>query len=286
MAILAMLVLFEAFAVPEVTMDLQLIAPWELVRLPSTLTFLSAVFFGVLLLFVAIPMPYLLRTTLMTGAGGTLLAFGLWRMRDAVEGFAFRGHPIMELVFVDAPGTLAVLLVSLLFPVALYWRSRYTASFWSRIAVLVGILTVAAVALFATRAGGMNGSPPVVELMGVAASGDSLMANRISAAVMLLPLATVFFSLLVFLRHPRTGLAGLWAWLYVTAFAAVPLIQAGFVSSWRSGGWKAALEPLEASLFLYAGLLLFPVALGHLIGEVGRLIGLRAFKRSREARRT
>ncbi len=278
MAILSMLVLFEAWAIPTVGTDLHLQAPWVLVQGVGSLTFLAAVFFGGLLLFAAIPMPYIARATLMTVAGATLLVFGILQMQAEVAAFAFRGHPGLAFAFAGEPGVLALLLVSLLFPTALFWRARYTASFWSRIAVLLGVLTVAACYFLLGAIAGSEGSAPLVELFRAAGDSNLYLGNRISVFVLLLPLPLIILSALVFLKHPRSGGAGLWAWLYVTVLGAIPLLQAGFVSTWRGGQWKSVLAPLKVSLFLYAGLLLAPVALGHLIGELERLIRLRSAK--------
>lgn len=282
MAILSMLVLFEAFAIPGIDSAGGLIAPWKQLD-GSTTTLLSGIFFGSFLLAAAIPMPYVVRSGLFVGLGATLLVFGVLKMQAAIDAFAFRGHPGLAFVFAK-PGVLTLMVLSLLFPAALFWRSRYTASFGSRIATLLGILLVVLVYLLAGAVGGGAGSPPIAALFGAAGQSGLYLADRLSVFLLLVPVALVPLSALVFLKHPRSGLAGLWAWLYVTALAAVPLMQAGFVSTYRQGQWKFTLAPLEVALFLYAGLLVAPVALGHFIGEIERLVLLAKARKKDTAR--
>ncbi|MFT5431924.1 MAG: hypothetical protein ACI9OJ_002622 [Myxococcota bacterium] len=272
-AILSMLVLFESFAIPHLSGDMHLIAPWELLTDVGGLSFHAAVFFGVLLLGAALPMPYLARTIVMLGASSTLLVFAVMHMGILVDGFAFRGHPLLAAVFDGSPALLGMVTATLLFPAALNWRGRYTESFTSRIMVLVGILAVLA-AYFLT---GLftGGSPPLLTLVSVLTHSGVLLADRISAALALFPIVLIVLSFLVFRRHPKTGGAGLWAWLFVTTLGAIPIVQAIMVSGFQQGQWKHVLAPLKGSLFLYAALLLLPVALGHFFGEVGWLMARR-----------
>jgi hypothetical protein len=278
MATLGMLVLFEAIAIPLLSPDMHLIAPWTLIRSVDSVTFQASVSLGALLVFTAIPLPYIVRATLLLCTGITMLVFGILHVQDASSAFAFRGHPGLAYVLTEQPAALAMTLGGLLFPTMLYWRSRYTASFSSRIAVLIGMLAMMACYFLVGAIGDLTSATPIVELARTVTNSDSLLANRLSAFALLVPLGVIPFATLIFLKHPRTGGAGFWAWLSVSSLAAVPLIQALFVSSWREGQWKYVLEPLQASLFLYAGLLLAPVALGHVIGEVERLIVLAKFK--------
>jgi hypothetical protein len=272
-AILSMLVLFESFAIPHLSGDMHLVAPWELLIDVGGLSFHAAVFFGVLLLGAVLPMPYLARTIVMLGASSTLLVFAAMHMSILVEGFAFRGHPLVAAVFDGSPALLGILTATLLFPAALNWRSRYTESFTSRIMVLVGILAVLA-AYFLT---GLlsDGSPPLLRLISALSDSGTLLADRISVALALSPIVLIVLSFLVFRRHPRTGGAGVWAWLFVTVLGAIPIVQAVMVSGFQQGQWKHVLAPLKGSLFLYAGLLLLPVALGHFFGELGWLMARR-----------
>ncbi len=273
MGILAMLLLFLSAAVPRVDAAMHFLAPWALLGKFGGLTFHAALFFAVLLPFVIgrLPLPYIVRSVAFLGIGMTMFVFALSHMRIAISEFAFRGHSGITL-FLDGPaGLLVYVMATFLFPVALYWRSRYTASFASRIAVLFGALVVLSAYFVMGAVAGGEGPPPVVALFSSLSDSGLFLADRITVGLLLVPLMLLPLALLVLLPHPRSGLAGLWAWLYVTAIGVIPLVQAGFVSHFRDGGYKYVLAPLKASLLFYAALLVVTVAMGHLIGEVGRL---------------
>ncbi len=280
MAILSLLLLFEAWAVPALGDGMRLVPPWTLMGDSGSLTFAAGVAFGAILVITALPMPYLLRCLLLAGGGIAMLVLALIHARAVVAGFGFRGHPGIALGLAGPAGLTALIAATLVFPTALYWRSRYTASLAARIAVLVGMLVVIS-AYMLGGAAGAGGGPPLLTLISKV-TGATLLADKLAAAVLLIPAIVVPLASLVLLRHPHTGFSSLWAWLHVTALGGAVLIQAGFVSGWRAGEWKAVLAPLESALFLYAALLLAPVALGHLIGEAERLIRLSSLKR-REA---
>ncbi len=277
MALLAMILLFEAFAIPRLAEGMELNPPWELVKQQGGLTFHAAAFFGVLLLLAAIPLPYLVRAATLTGAAATLLVFSLQHVRYAADAFAFRGHPGIE-AFLE-PTPLALGLMALAFPTALYWRSRYTASLAARIAVMLGL--VLAVVAFLSVGRSVGASEGLVQrLIAVVKSG--LRGDRAASACLLLPLVAIPFSLLVWLRHPRSGAAGLWAFLFTAGLGSAPIALAAHVASYREGAFKYVFAPLKPSLLLLAALLLLPIAAGHTLGETERLI--RAFRERRKAR--
>jgi hypothetical protein len=269
MAILTMLVLFEAWAVPRLGESLSIVPPWRLMTDTGSLTFAAGVAFGVLLLVTAIPMPYIVRCALLTVCGLGLYGVALVHTRIEVAAFAFRGHPAIGATLAGSPGLVALFSLALLLPAALYWRSRYTESFAARVAVLVGILLSLAAYLLA-GVFDVPGGPPLTSLPAMA-TGAPLVGDKIAASLLLLPAAATVLALLALLPHPKTGGSAFWAWLFVTGVGAAVLVQAGFVSGWRDGQWKAVLAPMEIGLMLYAGLLLLPVALGHLLGEAEAL---------------
>lgn len=274
MGILAMLLLFQSAAVPRIDDSMHFLVPWSLVGEVGGLTFHAALFCALLfpLVIGRLPLPYIVRGLAFLGIGITMFVFALSHMRIAIAEFAFRGHPQISLFLDGSTGALAFSMATLLFPAALYWRSRYTASFASRIAVLVGALVVLSAYFLMTVASGGAGQPPIAALFSNVGDSSQLMADRVSMGLLLVPLAVLPLSALILLPHPRSGIAGLWAWLYVTAIGLVPLVQAGFVSHFSNGGYKYALAPLKVSLMLYAALLVLTVALGHVVGETERLI--------------
>jgi hypothetical protein len=282
MGILALLILFQVCAFPLVSADAHLIPPWKLIQVTGSVTFMAAAFFVLVLVTAIIPMPYIMRSAAMLGIGTLMIAVGMGFMHDAASSFAFRGHPGIDFVFLGKSSVRIMLVMSLWFPAALYWRSRYPYSFYSRIGVVVGALIVATCYLFLlTFAGSV--SSPIATLLQTVTDSNSIRGDVLSAVVLLLPIGLVGLSVLAFLPAPRTGATALWGWCYVTALALAPIILAVMVSWFRQGQWKYILAPLQSAFFLYAGLIIFPIALGHVAGEGERLYMLRKLKKTRRS---
>lgn len=266
MVVLGLLVLLGAFAVPTVT-DGSIAAPWASVGDPQSLSFLCALLFVIELLVAAIPMPLAVRAGLLTAAGGTHLAFGALLMRDAALRFAFRAQPAVDTLFASgvAPTVLG-LLAFVVLPAGLYARGRFTASLAARVTVGVGAALGLLLLLgWQALAPGLDGLP-LLALVEQATGSASLQGDRIAALVALVGALALPLSALAFLGPRRTGLVSLWAFVWSFALGAALVVEAVHVA--HLDQWREVLEPVRLAVFLAAGLLVTPVALGTLIGAL------------------
>jgi hypothetical protein len=267
MVVLTLFALLAAFGVPTIEGDL-LQAPWKEVADPQSLSFLCAVFFGVNLLLAALPMPLAVRAGGLLLSGLATLAFGGLLMRDAGLRFLFRGHPAISAVWLEGvAATIVVTLAAIVLPAGLYARGRFTASGSARITVAVGVLLALGV-LFGLQALSGLDAMPLVRAVQVAIGDASYQGDRLASIALLAGTIAIPLSGLAFLGPRRTGLCTLWAFIWSVGLVAALVGLAVHIGHLEQ--WRLVLEPLKLSLLVASGLLLAPVALGSLVGALGR----------------
>lgn len=267
MVLLGLLALLGAFAVPTVVSG-SLTAPWKSITDVQSLSFLCAVFFGINLLVAALPMPLGVRAGLLTLASAAHLGFGAMLVRDAALRFSFHGHPALDELFAaGALPTTVALLAAVVLPAGLYARGRFTGSIAARVTVGIGLALALVVLLGWGALFSADGDMPLATLVAQATGSATLQGDRFASVALLIGALAVPLSGLAFLGPKRTGLVSLWALLWSSMLGVALVIEAVHVVHLEH--WREALEPTKVAAFVFAGLLIAPVALGSLIGALG-----------------
>ncbi|MCA9521607.1 MAG: hypothetical protein KC609_11570, partial [Myxococcales bacterium] len=225
------------------------------------------VFIGAMLLFGLLPMPYMLRALVIGGAGAAMFVLA------AKQGVDTKTIPLALLddkVYGLPSG--AILLGTLLMPIALFMRGHYRDSTLARILVALGLLVTAFVygGIQLIDTAHFKNVVLLQQIDGI--TKGKFLADKLQAVMLTLPLVFSVLGVLAFMDKTKSGLCGLWGFLWVVSVFGSPLVYTIF--STRSADWKSvgAVAGVGFGAWLLAIGLTMTIGLGHFLGEIGKKV--------------
>lgn len=244
---------------------------WTEIGDPAGLSFLAALFGGLFLGLLVLP----LGATTKTVAGAVLavlvVLFGVLHLTDDLMRYLFRGHPALRWLVLESPGALALVLVALAFPAGLVARGGNPGGLAPKVMTVLGAIAV--LACYVVLKAPDGDQSVVAGLLATLSDAEAFRGDRIAAVAALLPLVALPLGVLVFLPTDRGAPTTLFGALSAVAVAGTLVILALHVA--KPADWLQALPPLKTALFAAFGLLVAPILVGRLAALVERRVRSR-----------
>ncbi|MBT9559107.1 MAG: hypothetical protein IV100_23950 [Myxococcales bacterium] len=257
-AVLAALLLVQAFGIPGIDKGGQFVAPWFVAFDASGAGLSAALFVTALLAISAVPMPVWTRAAAFTVLGTGLMAAVIGQLATAVSDGSFPGTAVVTVLLGSPWLSLAMVLQLLLaaagFTLAAEPRGPPNRAIGFGLlgaTALVGLLVLETTTGPATARASVS---PYWKLYVLSAFGTvALLPVFLAAAFRKRALPTPFtvLSILILCAIPVLDALG----------AAQPM-------NGRLGGWRAVLPPLKVALQIPAAALVITVGVGHLISPL------------------